>query len=312
MLALPTARAQLQPGRQNGQSAPQLPLQPDATRGNDGNDVPAAATGILPPSGGNGSSQVQPDTHVLSGAEMLGLGSLRAHLSFFDPVLRITEGADTGLAPGKTDSTSLFGGGFALDQQWSRSHLIVQYYGSKLLDYPDSVFDSSYHNLSFSQTITLGRWVFRLRDDLLVSPQANFGGLDITGAPLPAFDAALTSVTPQLEPAQTIQTGWAERVDNTPLAEVDYSPFHSNVDRLLWAALPAFRFYRRQQPSRTRGIHVPPYAQRFRRDNVQLFSYAFCWHTQPHSESPGPSFFCALDSRTLGSSGIGRPSAFSA
>jgi hypothetical protein len=223
LLALPAARAQQQPSRQSGQSTSQLPLQPDATPGNDGNDVSVPATGILPPSGGNGSSQVQPDTHVLSGAEMLGLGSLRAHRSFFDPVLRITEGADAGLVPGKTDSTSLIGGGFALDQQWSRSHLIMQYYGSRILDYPDSVFDSSYHNLSFSQTITFGRWIVRLRDDLIISPQSNFGGLDIAGAPLPASDAALTSVTPQLEPAQTIQTGWAERVDNTPLGEVDYS-----------------------------------------------------------------------------------------
>jgi hypothetical protein len=221
LLAVPAARAQQPSARDSGQPSSELPLQPDATGRSDGDEVPVPATGNLSSPGG--SSQAQPDTHVLSGGETLGLGSLRARRPFFDPVLSITEGADTGLTPGRTASTSSIGGGFALDQQWSRFRLIVQYSGSKLLTYPRSIYDSSYHHLSFAQTITFGRWVVRLRDDLLLSPQSNFGGLDLAAAPLPASDAALTSVTPQIEPAQTIQTGWAQRLDNTPLGEVDYS-----------------------------------------------------------------------------------------
>src|SRR4029077_17366482 len=48
-------------------------------------------------------------------------------------------------------------------------------------------------------------------------------GLNIVGAPLSASDSVLTNVTPQIEPTQSIQTGWTERLDNTTLGEVDYS-----------------------------------------------------------------------------------------
>ncbi len=154
---------------------------------------------------------------------MLGLGFLHAPHSFFDPVLRISEGADTGVVQGTTEYSGSIGGGFALDEQWGHFHLITQYYGARLFYYPASSFSSSYHDLSFSPTLTFGRWAVRLREDLHVSPEQSFGGLDIAGAPLPASDAALTNVTPLLEPPQTIATGWAERLDNTSLAEVDYS-----------------------------------------------------------------------------------------
>jgi hypothetical protein len=222
LLVLPAARAQ-QPAVNGSQpsdaSQPIAPLASSAATGSSGNATSLAASA----SGDQASTQVQPDTHILSGAEMLGLGFLRAPHSFFDPVVRITLGADTGLVQGTTEDSGSIGGGFALDEQWGRFHLITQYYGAKLFYYPASSFSSSYHDLSFSPTLTFGRWVVHLRDDLRVSPEQSFGGLDIAGAPLPASDAALTSVTPLLEPPETIATGWAERLDNTALAEVDYS-----------------------------------------------------------------------------------------
>lgn len=154
---------------------------------------------------------------------MLGLGFLRGQHSFFDPVVRITGGADTGLVLGTTEYMSSIGGGFAEDQQWGRLHLITQYYGAKFFYFPQGSFSSSYHDLSFSPTLTLGRWVVHLREDLRVSPEQNFGNLEIAGAPLPASDAALTDVAPLIEPPQTIATGWAERLDSTSLVEADYS-----------------------------------------------------------------------------------------
>jgi hypothetical protein len=222
LLALPAAWAQ-QPTVNGSQSSdasqPLAPLAPGAATGSSG--TAASPAGSV--SGDQASTQIQPDTHILSGAEMLGLGFLHAPHSFFDPVLRISEGADTGLVQGITESSTSIGGGFALDQQWGRFHLITQYYGAKLLYYPASSFSSSYHDLSFSPTLAFGRWAVHLREDLHVSPEQSFGGLDIAGAPLPASDAALTNVTPLLEPPETIATGWAERLDNTSLADIDYS-----------------------------------------------------------------------------------------
>jgi hypothetical protein len=222
LLALPAAWAQ-QPTVNGGQSSdapqPLAPLASGAATGSSGNAT-SPAGGV---SGDQASTQIQPDTHILSGSEMLGLGFLRAPHSFFDPVVRVAAGADTGLVLGTTETSGSIGGGLALDQQWGRFHLISQYYGAKFFYYPATSFSSSYHDLSFSPTLTFGRWVVHLREDLHVSPEQSFGGLDIAGAPLPASDAALTSVTPLLEPPQTIATGWAERLDNTSLAEVDYS-----------------------------------------------------------------------------------------
>jgi len=210
------------------------------------------------------------------------------------------------LRPVRRIPRAYFGGGFALDQQSSRSHLIMQYYGSRILDYPDSVFDSSYHNLSFSQTITLGRWVVRPARRLDNFSAVEFWRLDIAGAPLPAFDAALTSVTPQLEPAQTIQTGAGQKdVDNTPLGEVDYSLSRRSTVTLTGSYgllhFLAFRcFIDSNNPQGRVGYTYRLTPQGLRRDNLQLFSYAFCWHTPAALRVTWPSFFCALDSRTLG------------
>src|ERR1700733_1086110 len=103
LLALPAAWAQ-QPTVNGSQSSdasqPLAPLAPGAATGSSG--TAASPAGSV--SGDQASTQIQPDTHILSGAEMLGLGFLHAPHSFFDPVLRISEGADTGLVQGITES----------------------------------------------------------------------------------------------------------------------------------------------------------------------------------------------------------------
>lgn len=220
LLALSPIYAQ-QPATNNGQSvastsAPTAPIAPYAENGG------STGVGVLSPAGGQGLLVVQADTHVLSGAEMLGLGFLRAPQSFFDPMLSITQGADTGIVPGVVDSTTTVGGGFALDEQWARLHLITLYNGSRSFYHPNAPLPGSSQRLSFAPTLTFGRWVVRLRDDLTLAPQGGFNGLGLEGAAL-AGDAALTNVTPLLEPGDDVLTAWIERLDNTSFGEVDYS-----------------------------------------------------------------------------------------
>jgi hypothetical protein len=228
LLGLPGAQAKGQESNRQSNSPsdnpsePTAPLPPDTPNGAAGSEMPAPAARGPFSSGSNdrGSAQAQPDTHVLSSAEMLGVGSLRTSRSMFDPAFRVIQSADTGIVPGNIDSVSSLGGGFVLDQQWTRFRFVTQYYGAEALYHPDSFYNQAYHNLSLSQTITSGRWVIRLRDDLLISPQATFGGFESPGA---TQAAALATVAPLFEPGQTILTARTPRLDNTSLGEVEYS-----------------------------------------------------------------------------------------
>src|SRR5262249_17915328 len=63
---------------------------------------------------------------------------------------------------------------------------------------------------------------FVLRDDLSVSPESSFGGL-FTGVPGSLESPILPGLDPSIPPSETILTGRTNRINNTTLAEIDYS-----------------------------------------------------------------------------------------
>jgi len=164
----------------------------------------------------------QPDTHFLSGAERIGLGSLEALRSIFDPALRITQSADAGIVAGHTNSVTSLGGSLVFERHGKQSHLIALYNGAHTFYRPDSAFDRPYHGFAVSEELRRGRWTLRLRDDMALSPESAFGNLP-TGGVAPAPDSGLTGIKPSLAPSDTISTGRTKRLSNTALGELSYA-----------------------------------------------------------------------------------------
>jgi hypothetical protein len=160
------------------------------------------------------SSRPQADTHTLSSIERLGTGSLEAVTSFVDPSFRFNQSMDTGVIPGTSNKTSVtsMGMSLAFDNNTGRSHLIGTYSGAHLLYRPDRGNDTTNYNLSLSEELRWARWTLRLREDLQISPEAAFGGLD-TGGVSAQVAAGM---------ADTILTQRAKRVNNGAAAEINY------------------------------------------------------------------------------------------
>src|SRR5579863_965226 len=134
------------------QQAPNLSQQTDS-------GTPIQPLGPLPdgsaPSGAVGQSnapvpgQTQPDTHVLSGVETLGLTSLRRLGHTFDPVLEASEFGETGIEAGKTVSATNFGGSLDTVHNWSRYNLTVTYNGAESIYHPSYYY--GIHNLPYQK-----------------------------------------------------------------------------------------------------------------------------------------------------------------
>jgi hypothetical protein len=225
VLCLPALCAQASQPQQQGDAStaplqPITPLPPDAS-------APSA-----PASYGNGTrdaTRVEPDTHALSGAETLSLGSLYYLRRTFDPALYFSEFGYTGVSgQSNTGSTarSTVGGTLDAERRWSRYDLVAIYNGSDAYYYPYAFYgpqNMPSHNLALSQQVRSQRWTFRLRDDFLYSWQAGFGSLFTGGPVMGNQSSTLTALQPSLNPSGTILTGFARQVTNLALGEVDYA-----------------------------------------------------------------------------------------
>jgi len=211
---------------QGDPSAPISPLTPQNNNDSSNRQAPVpAARGLFPSANSQdqGAGQIQPDTHLLSGGETAGLGSLNGLRNLFDPSLRLAESVDTGVAIGHADSMTLLGGNVTFDWHSTRYHLIALYSGAKSFYYPDSSYSQAYHNFGISQEIQWGRWTLHLRDSLVASPGSSFGGLYTGMAGSTGQSGALTNIAPTLSSGQTILTGQVNSLNNTAMSEIDYA-----------------------------------------------------------------------------------------
>lgn len=219
VLCVSLARAQQPPAASpsTDSGVPAQPLPPLQANG-DSNQSSLGANGS------SASGPAQPDTHVLSGAETLGLGSLHRLTRIFDPALQFSEFGETGIAAGKTLSvTSL--GSLDVEQRWRRSDLTVNYRGGDTFYQPSlyGIPNLPYHNATISQRIFLGRWTLLLRDDLQYSWGSSFGGLFAGGATALDENRSLGAIQPSLTASGTIQTALARQIYTTALSEADYA-----------------------------------------------------------------------------------------
>jgi hypothetical protein len=221
------ARQQSNGTQSNSPGVPIQPLPPETGNSNRSQTIPAAVGGSFPQNDAQpeASAQAQPDTHVLSGVETLGLGSLRGLRRIFDPALRFSEFGETGMVAGRTVAVSSLGGSLDVEQRWGRYHLAAVYNGAETMYQPsyNGIHYLPYHDAGISQQILLGRWTVQLRDDVLYSWASGFGGLFTGGPARVGQNASLNSIQPSLVPSGTIQTGPARQLNNIALGEADYA-----------------------------------------------------------------------------------------
>lgn len=167
------------------------------------------------------NSTATPDTHALTGGEAIGFGDLQRPRDVLDFAAHVAETADTGIVPGNVTSVSQLGGAVNFDQRWGRFHSTVVYNGAALEYYPSNVYNQQSHTVGVSQDIEWERWVVRLRNDFVASPQATFSGLDTGGFGVGQI-GLLATILPGLAPNETIQTGYTMRLNEVGLGEVDY------------------------------------------------------------------------------------------
>src|SRR5438874_835287 len=220
LLGFSATRAQQPKDSQaGGPAAPVQPLSPLTDAGTSNTTV----SRIGAPSGASGPAQ--PDMHLLSSAENLGLGSLRGFRRTFDPALRISELDETGLAPGKSTLVSSLGGSLDMNEHWGAYPLTASYTGSDVYYQPryEGMHYVPYHSLSISPEILSGRWTLRFRDTALYSWGAGFTSLFAGGPTQFAQSSILNAIQPSLAPSGTIETALARQLNNTALAEADYA-----------------------------------------------------------------------------------------
>jgi len=122
VITVPVVRAQQSATIQTNPAAPIAPLP--------GNESGYPAGGSLS-DGSHPSQPAEPDTHLLSGAEIFSLGSLQGLIPIFDPSLQLSQFAETGLVAGRYLSTSSVGGNLNVRQRWGRYHLTFTYKARK-------------------------------------------------------------------------------------------------------------------------------------------------------------------------------------
>ena len=217
-----------QPSDPSQSTDPNAPIAPAPTQAPDdsGRQLPAAAgRGPLLSAGSQADSgQIQPDSHMLSGVELMGFGTLDARPHVVDVVLGASESVDTGIVTGAINSVTSFNQGVTYERLEPPYRFTAAYQGSEAFYHPSTFFNQFSEGGTLAQEVQWKRWILRLRDDLVLSREATFGNLFTGSAGLASQTLALTSVEPTLSPSETILTGTATRLSNTATGELDYSP----------------------------------------------------------------------------------------
>ena len=226
LLYITAGRVQAQePEKDRQSSGPIAPLGPLDSRENSPNA--GAIDGQI-----QNSAQPEPDRHTLSGAETLGLGSLRSLGNIFDPSAFLWQSVDNGTSTGKLDSVTSAGGALNFGRSSSHQVLGLIYSGGANLYRGSVKYNQQFHDFDLSEDILLGAWTFRLGDSLVFASQgSSFGGFNTGGFTFGTQGNLLNGsqfgtvpgLQPGLLPLQTINTGIVDRLGNTAFVETDYA-----------------------------------------------------------------------------------------
>ncbi len=225
------AQQQGAPPAGSSPTSPDAPAQPvppeqDSQGGTRTPPVPAAR-GVFVGSAEDSQQpgDVVPDTNVASSAGRIGLGLLYSELNIFEPTLFGSESIQTGIVANRWQPSTTFGGTLRFRHTWHASQIAISYNGGDSLYHSGGSYSNSpYQQMDASGQIRWGRFVLKLLDSVVLTPQSPFGGLTTGGPALIGQTPAYSNFVPTITPAaNTILTGWGNQISNVALAELHYS-----------------------------------------------------------------------------------------
>ncbi|MEQ1352741.1 MAG: hypothetical protein ABLT11_01920 [Candidatus Acidiferrum sp.] len=175
---------------------------------------------------------LQPDTTPLTGAQSPGLGSTEFRHSYWVPGFTVANtaqsnpfGGNGGNSAGWFDTTYL-AGNLSLLENWSHSHLALNYSGGGYFSTDNSQGSGSYQQLGVVQSFNWQRWQLAFFDEFAYLPttQFGFGGLSNIGAP--GIGGVLTPGAPGLGnpyvPDQSVLFSNGPRYSNSFTTQATY------------------------------------------------------------------------------------------
>lgn len=181
------------------------------------------------------NQSMQPDTHPLTGIDMLGVGTIVGR-SYLQPVFAIGEAGSTNTAvvPGLADyeTETLPIGGLELQTQGEKNSLALQYVGGGLLYNKRPSLDSYFNEFGLTDVVALKRLQLEFSEHLDYLPGTSYGfpALYVTGG----FQAAsfgtaeglgsgVADLNPMFGGASFIMTGLFGTTSASSAVEASYS-----------------------------------------------------------------------------------------
>jgi hypothetical protein len=172
-----------------------------------------------------------PDTRPLTGAEEIGVGLRRRGRNYVFPALQVYAFGDSNrtLSTSGEHGTELTGsvvGRLALQHVTRTSQLTLDYMGGGLFYARESELNATIHEMGISQSFIGRRWALVLSDRAGYLPESRFGfgGFGSLGSGIPGgFGSGLGNLSPAFSTEQTLVTGRGYRINNTTVAQVQYT-----------------------------------------------------------------------------------------
>ncbi len=182
-----------------------------------------------------GNQTMQPDTHPLTGIDMLGVGNIVGR-SYLQPVFAIGESGSTntevvpGLADYETETFPI--GGLELQTQGEKNSLALQYVGGGMLYNKRPSLDSYFNEFGLNDIISLKRLQLEFSEHMDYLPGTSYGfpGLFVTGGLQAAnfgteegLGSGLGNVNPMFGGGSFIMTGLFGTTSASSAVEGTYS-----------------------------------------------------------------------------------------
>ncbi|MGH9354958.1 MAG: hypothetical protein ACRD10_02395 [Terriglobia bacterium] len=198
--------------------------------------VPLQGVGTPEPSSPASNSQLQPDTHSLTGPFLYTLGSVGEGRSYIEPAFSISEAAQTN-ASYLPNAKANYSGVTVPMAQVSLVHLSRRnqfnagYTGGAFLYDNGGVPTSSFHELDVTDAVLFKRWRISITDVFSYLPNGGFGfgGIGALGGLTAGVPSGLGvgaiggAVNPMYTPNQSILTSQLGAYNNATVAEAVYS-----------------------------------------------------------------------------------------
>jgi hypothetical protein len=176
------------------------------------------------------ATNLNPDTHPLTGVQTLTIGSPELRHSYWTPGFQYANfGRSSALNEHTSsgwNSTSFVTGNLSLVEAWNRSQLSVNYSGGGSFSTDKSQGNEYYHQLGLVQAFDWHRWQLSFIDQFSYLPQTQFGFGSSTNLPIPGVGGTLDHFLPGLldryVPNQSIFTSFGTRYSNAFATQLVY------------------------------------------------------------------------------------------